>query len=72
MYEVDSSGVATGPTSHLAAGGASATPYGFAFSDNGTLLVTEAAGAVSAYNISSEGALTATTTSLSTHQGAPC
>lgn len=71
-YEVDATGIATGPHSQLAAGGATATPYGFGFSGNGTLLVTEAAGAVSAYAISSTGTLTATTTSLSTHQAAPC
>jgi len=71
-YEVDATGIATGPHSQLAAGGATATPYGFGFSGNGTLLVTEAAGAVSAYTISASGALTATTTSLSTHQAAPC
>lgn len=71
-YEVDATGIATGPHSQVAAGGATATPYGFAFSGNGTLLVTEAAGAVSAYTISASGALTATTTSLSTHQAAPC
>ncbi len=71
-YEVDAAGVATGPQNQVAAGGAGATPYGFAFSENGTLLVTEAAGAVSAYTISANGALTATTSSLSTHQAAPC
>jgi 6-phosphogluconolactonase (cycloisomerase 2 family) len=71
-YEVGNTGVATGPQSQMSAGGASSTPYGFAFSANGTLLVTEAAGAVSAYTISSTGALTAATTSASTHQAAPC
>ncbi len=71
-YEVDAAGVATGPRDQITAGGATATPYGFAFSGNGTLLVTEAAGAVSAYTIATDGALTATTSSLSTHQAAPC
>ena len=71
-YNVDGTGVATGPHTQTAAGGAGATPYGFAFSQNGTLLVTEAAGSVSAYSISATGVLAATTTSLSTHQAAPC
>jgi 6-phosphogluconolactonase len=71
-YEVDASGVATGPHSQLSAGGASSTPYGFAFDTSDTLLVTEAAGAVSAYKVSDTGELTATTTSASTHQAAPC
>jgi 6-phosphogluconolactonase (cycloisomerase 2 family) len=71
-YAVDGSGVASGLHSQLAAGGATATPYGFGFSGDGTLLVTEAAGAVSSYAMSAEGALTATTTSASTHQAAPC
>ena len=71
-YEIGSGGAATGPQVQTAAGGAASTPYGFAFSGNGTLLVTEAAGAVSAYAVSSTGTLTAKTTSLSTHQAAPC
>ncbi|HEY3807786.1 MAG TPA: beta-propeller fold lactonase family protein [Kofleriaceae bacterium] len=71
-YEVDASGVATGPHSQLSAGGAASTPYGFAFDTSDTLLVTEAAGAVSAYKVSDTGELTATTTSASTHQAAPC
>jgi 6-phosphogluconolactonase (cycloisomerase 2 family) len=70
-YEIGSGGVATGPQPQTAAGGSTATPYGFAFSGN-TLLVTEAAGAVSSYAVSSTGALTAATTSASTHQAAPC
>jgi 6-phosphogluconolactonase (cycloisomerase 2 family) len=70
-YEVDASGVATGPHSQPAAGGAGATPYGFAFDDS-TLLVTEAAGAVSAYTIGATGELTTTSSSVSTHQAAPC
>jgi 6-phosphogluconolactonase (cycloisomerase 2 family) len=70
-YEVAASGAATGPQSRLSAGGAGSTPYGFAF-DGDTLLVTEAAGAVSSYAISATGALSATTSSLSTHQAAPC
>jgi 6-phosphogluconolactonase len=70
-YEVGSAGVATGPQPQTAAGGSTSTPYGFAFSGS-TLLVTEAAGAVSSYAISSTGALTAATASASTHQAAPC
>ena len=71
-YEVSNTGVATGPQVQNAAGGAGSTPYGFAFSSSGTLLVTEAAGAVSSYTISGTGALTAMTSSLTTHQAAPC
>ena len=71
-YAVDGSGVASGRQSQVTAGGATATPYGFAFTSDGTLLVTEAAGAVSAYAIASSGELTATTSSAPTHQAAPC
>ena len=71
-FEVSVAGAATGPQVQSSAGGAASTPYGFGFSGNGTLLVSEAAGAVSSYRISSIGALTSATTSLSTHQAAPC
>jgi len=70
-YEVAASHVASGPHSQMSAGGSTSTPYGFNFNGD-TLLVTEAAGAVSSYSISSTGELTAATTSLSTHQAAPC
>jgi 6-phosphogluconolactonase (cycloisomerase 2 family) len=71
-YAVDANGVASGLHSEVTAGGGGAVPYGFAFGAGGTLLVTEAAGAVSAYTVAADGTLTTTTTSASTHQAAPC
>lgn len=71
-YAVNASGVASSLHSQVTAGGAGATPYGFAFGAGGTLLVTEAAGAVSAYTVASDGAITTTTASASTNQAAPC
>lgn len=68
-YVVAVNGTATGPDVRSSGG---AVPYGFAFSADGHLLVTEAAGsAVSSYSLSS-GTLTAVTSSLGTQQAAAC
>src|SRR4029079_14381215 len=57
-YTVDRHGIANGPTTHPSSG---ATPFGFAFSKRGTLIVSEAIGgtpglsAVSSYDLDDDG-----------------
>jgi 6-phosphogluconolactonase (cycloisomerase 2 family) len=69
VYTVNLDGLAQGPMSFPSAG---ATPYGFGFAPNGTLIVSEAAGSVSSYRITGEGQLQEITVSSGTHQQAPC
>jgi 6-phosphogluconolactonase (cycloisomerase 2 family) len=73
-YAVDSAGVASGPTAYLSSG---LTPFGFAFSQQGTLVVSEAFGgaadasAASSYRLDG-GALTVVTPSAPTTETAAC
>jgi len=68
VYAVGQDGIATGPKSFASAGG---TPFGFAFGRPGELLVSEAAGSASSYDLEG-GALGVVSGAVSTHQGAPC
>jgi 6-phosphogluconolactonase (cycloisomerase 2 family) len=74
-YTVDGSGLATGPNAQPSAG---ATPFGFAFDKRGTLIVSEAFGgapgasAVSSYQLTDDGDLTAVTPSVATTETAAC
>jgi 6-phosphogluconolactonase len=69
-YTVASSGYASGPTSTASNG---TTPYGFAFSPNGHLVVSDAApGALSSYSVSASGALTVVSGTSLDNQTAPC
>ena len=67
-YAVDANGIAGTPVVTHSAG---ATPFGFDFDNRGHLLVSEAAGSASSYDVSSAGA-TAISGAVLTHQGAPC
>ena len=75
IYTVNSNGVATGPITNPSSG---STPFGFAFDNKGTLIVSEAAGgpsgtsAVSSYTISPTGQLTTITGSVPDSQLAAC
>jgi 6-phosphogluconolactonase (cycloisomerase 2 family) len=68
-------GVASAPTSQASAG---QTPFGFAFSDNGQLLVSDAFGGgdglgdASSYAVAADGTLTAITATAPSTQSAPC
>jgi 6-phosphogluconolactonase (cycloisomerase 2 family) len=74
-YTVGTDGLATGPDAHPSAG---ATPFGFAFSRKGTLVVSEAFGggadasALSSYRASPAGALSAISPSVGTTETAAC
>lgn len=69
-YTVGTTGYASGPTSTASNG---STPYGFAFSPNGHLVVSDAGpGALSSYSISSSGAVTVVSGTVLDNQLAPC
>jgi 6-phosphogluconolactonase len=74
-YTVGANGLATGPDAQPSAG---ATPFGFAFSRQGTLVVSEAfaggpdASALSSYRASPVGALNAISLSVGTTETAAC
>lgn len=74
-YAVGSNGVATGPTLNRSSG---LSPFGFAFTSGGTLVVSEAfadranASAVSSYAIRSDGTLRVLSASVRTGQSAAC
>jgi len=67
-YAVDAKGIAGTPIVSPSAGG---TPFGFDFDNRGHLLVSEAVGSASSYDVSSAGASTISG-AVATHQGAPC
>jgi 6-phosphogluconolactonase (cycloisomerase 2 family) len=67
VYALDRQGVAGAPTVSPSAGG---TPFGFDFG-GGHLLVSEAAGSASSYNVGPAGA-TVISGAVTTHQAAPC
>ena len=73
-YTVGNDGLASAPTAHPSSG---ATPFGFAFTQQGTLVVSEAFGgaplasAVSSYNVSN-GGLAVVSASVPTGQTAAC
>ena len=68
VYPVGKRGVAgTAVVSHSAG----ATPFGFDFDNRGHLLVSEAAGSASSYDVSTAGA-SVISGAVATHQGAPC
>ena len=69
-YTVNAHGVASAPISHASSGN---TPFGFAFNNRGTLIVSEAAGGeLSSYTASSSGSLTTISGSVPDNQLAPC
>jgi 6-phosphogluconolactonase (cycloisomerase 2 family) len=74
-YTVGAGGLATGPTAEPSVG---ATPFGFAFSRGGTLVVSEAFGgaagasALSSYQPSPAGSLTPISPSVGTTETAAC
>ncbi len=74
-YSVGASGRATGPNVQPSEGD---TPFGFAFSRNGTLVVSEAfggapgAGALSSYDVSAGGSLNVISPSIGTRETAAC
>lgn len=74
-YRVGANGLVTGPNAQPSVG---ATPFGFAFSRSGTLVVSEASGgapdgaALSSYRPSSVGTLTAISPSVGTMETAAC
>ena len=74
-YTVNKHGVASAPNVQTSSGG---TPFGFDFTNTGTLVVSEAAGgpagtsAVSSYRISSTGSLTTISASIPDTQQAAC
>jgi 6-phosphogluconolactonase len=75
IYTVNNKGVASVPNVQASSGG---TPFGFDFTNTGTLIVSEAAGgpagtsAVSSYTISDAGSLTTTSASVPDAQLAAC
>jgi 6-phosphogluconolactonase len=71
VYAVDANGAAGARTSFTSAGG---TPFGFAFGPHDVLLVSEAAapGSASSYILGRGGDLAVVSSSVLTHQGAPC
>jgi 6-phosphogluconolactonase len=66
-YAVGSDGVAAAPLVFPSAGG---TPFGFDFDNRGHLLVSEAAGSASSYELA--GGADVISGAVATHQGAPC
>lgn len=70
VYDVNRHGVASGPTSYASAG---VTPYGFAFSGNHYLVVSEAhSPSVSSFSLSRSTGLQVVSNSVSDLQNAPC
>jgi len=67
-YPVDASGVAGSPTVSSSAG---TTPFGFDFDRRGHLLVSEAGGTASSYDVAA-GGVSVITGALATGQAAPC
>src|SRR5207249_5907646 len=67
-YAVGTDGLPSAPVVSPSAGG---TPFGFDFDNRGHLLVSEAAGSASSYDVSTTGAATISG-AVATHQGAPC
>jgi 6-phosphogluconolactonase len=67
-YAVGSDGLAGEPVVSPSAGG---TPFGFDFDNRGHLLVSEAAGSASSYEVAG-GGTSAISGAVATHQGAPC
>jgi len=67
-YAVDSDGVAAPAVVSPSAGG---TPFGFDFDNRGHLLVSEAAGSASSYELAG-GIAGVISGAVATHQGAPC
>jgi 6-phosphogluconolactonase (cycloisomerase 2 family) len=68
-YTVGANGLTSGPVAHASSG---ATPFGFAFDKDGTLLVSEASGGASSYAVGRDGSVQTITASATTHQAAPC
>ncbi|MGA8663911.1 MAG: beta-propeller fold lactonase family protein [Thermoplasmata archaeon] len=69
-YVVSERGIAEAPLVSMSNG---STPYGFAFSHHGALIVSDAAsGALSSYAVSSAGQLTVVSGSVPDGQAAPC
>jgi 6-phosphogluconolactonase (cycloisomerase 2 family) len=73
-FVVDRDGRASGPATHASSG---ATPFGFAFSKRGDLVVSEANGvpggsAASSYDLDDEGNVQVVSGSVATNQGAAC
>lgn len=74
-YTVNDSGLASGPNAQPSAG---TTPFGFGFTKNGTLVVSEAFGgaagasAVSSYRLTDDGDLSIVTASAATTETAAC
>ena len=69
-YVVGPRGYASAPTSTASNG---STPYGFAFTPSGALVVSDAGpGALSSYAVSSSGALTVVSGTVLDNQSAPC
>lgn len=72
-YLVDRSGLVSGPTVNNSAG---VTPFGFAFDNHGTLIVSEAfggaPGAASSYLVGNNGVLAVRSASVATTQNAAC
>jgi len=74
VYTVDEDGLASNATTHASAG---ATPFGFAFTKRGTLIVSEAVGGAanasttSSYDVSADG-FELLSASVPTHQTAAC
>ena len=69
-YTVDQRGYATGPTVTTSGG---ATPYGFAWARDGTLVVSDAGpGALSSYRVAASGAVTVVNPADVDGQAAPC
>lgn len=69
-YAVNSFGVASGPVLNPSSG---ATPFGFAFSNQGYLVVSDASiGALSSYSVSLSGSVTVISGSVPDGQAAPC
>jgi 6-phosphogluconolactonase len=68
-YVVGEHGVAGPPTAHASAG---ATPFGFDFGKDGDLLVSEASGGASSYDVAKTGSVSPISSAVSTHQSAPC
>jgi 6-phosphogluconolactonase len=69
-YALDSHGYASGPTVTASSG---ATPYGFAFGNDGSLIVSDAGpGALSSYAVATAGALSVVSDAVADEQLAPC
>jgi len=62
-------GIAGPPSTAPSAG---ATPFGFDFDNRGNLLVSEASGGASSYDVAKDGAISPISPAVATHQGAPC